>query len=158
MCTWVPAGRIGHNRWLSCLHLFYVALFAFVLPLICWGVQATPGHPHAKAHFVFADPPVLVSTSHRMAIENVTEWLAHFGRSVLCAPGVAAQTAAEAIERAPVPVGRSVPSQLASTLLLATGLIGTVWLSKADRVEFPQWVVLPESVSFILLLATPPPR
>ena len=33
--------------------------FAFVLPFICWGVLASPSHPHALPHLVFAEPELV---------------------------------------------------------------------------------------------------
>ncbi len=38
------------------LHLCLAGIFAFVLPFICWGALATPGHPHGLPHFVFFAP------------------------------------------------------------------------------------------------------
>ena len=46
---WLP-------RWQRLLLGCYSALFALVLPFICWGALAEPGHPHRTPHFVFADP------------------------------------------------------------------------------------------------------
>jgi hypothetical protein len=43
-------------RWQAVLFGFYAALLGLVLPLICWGALATPGHPHRTPHFVFIDP------------------------------------------------------------------------------------------------------
>lgn len=42
----------------TALLLFFVGLFAFVFPFLCWGALADPSHPHAHAHFVFVDPPL----------------------------------------------------------------------------------------------------
>ena len=39
-------------------------LYAFVLPFICWGALAAPGHPHALPHLVFVDPPHLPASLH----------------------------------------------------------------------------------------------
>lgn len=47
--------------WQRALLGFYVALLALVLPLICWGALAEPGHPHRFPHFVFTDP-ILATT------------------------------------------------------------------------------------------------
>ncbi len=59
--------RTGHRlsgclqRWQCVLLGLYVILFALVLPFICWGAVAEPGHPHRYPHFVFATP-VLAAT------------------------------------------------------------------------------------------------
>jgi hypothetical protein len=41
------------NRLTNCLHLFYVALFVFVLPFVCWDADDSPQHPHARPQLVF---------------------------------------------------------------------------------------------------------
>jgi hypothetical protein len=38
------------------LSIGYSIIFALILPLICWGAYATPGHPHRIPHFVFVEP------------------------------------------------------------------------------------------------------
>lgn len=48
--------------WQTALCGLYAALFALVLPLICLGAMAQPGHPHRFPHFVFVDP-VLVQAN-----------------------------------------------------------------------------------------------
>ena len=49
------------RTWQVLLRFFYAGLFGLVLPFVCWGAQATPGHPHARAHVVFWPPePVQV--------------------------------------------------------------------------------------------------
>lgn len=40
----------------QCILAFYAVFFACVLPFLCWGGVATPGHPHKHAHFVFSVP------------------------------------------------------------------------------------------------------
>jgi hypothetical protein len=64
----------GHKHplkfWQRSALLAFAILFAFVLPFICWGAFATPGHPHLSAHFVFAAPvqsaqQILASTADR---------------------------------------------------------------------------------------------
>lgn len=44
--------------WQRALFGLYSVLFALVLPLICWGAYASPGHPHRIPHFVFVPPVV----------------------------------------------------------------------------------------------------
>lgn len=44
--------------------LLYVVFLGAVLPFICWGAWADPGHPHAGPHFVFADPPLAHGHAH----------------------------------------------------------------------------------------------
>lgn len=43
-------------KWQRLILVGYAALLMFVLPFICWGAWAEPGHPHGSPHFVFATP------------------------------------------------------------------------------------------------------
>ncbi len=40
----------------TCALSLYIAYWALVLPFLCWGAWATPGHPHLHPHFVFSPP------------------------------------------------------------------------------------------------------
>lgn len=40
----------------TCALSLYTAYWALVLPFLCWGAWATPGHPHLHPHFVFSQP------------------------------------------------------------------------------------------------------
>lgn len=51
--------RIAHG-----LVVGYVALWALVLPFICWGIWAEPGHGHAAPHFVFTAAPATTHGPH----------------------------------------------------------------------------------------------
>lgn len=46
--------RIYAGVYARCIYAF---LLAVVFPFICWGQSGQPGHPHSRAHFVFAAPP-----------------------------------------------------------------------------------------------------
>lgn len=54
-CQW-SKDRGQLSGWQRALFGLYCVIFAFVLPLICWGAYATPGHPHRVPHFVFSTP------------------------------------------------------------------------------------------------------
>jgi hypothetical protein len=43
-------------RWQHVIAWSYAVIFGGVLPFICWGAWAQPGHPHSRPHFVFAMP------------------------------------------------------------------------------------------------------
>jgi len=110
------SGRFN-SRWYKALHLFYAGLYAFVLPLICWGAQATPGHPHLRAHFVFAEPIVheeLFSQPVPQKAHSLLDWLATTGGKTDCHTDPV-NTELEPIDtpEPDLPAGRSVPSQLA---------------------------------------------
>lgn len=147
MCTVVLSPKIIRNRWLRTLHLFYAGLFAFVLPFICWGAQATPGHPHARAHFVFVDPPMSVM------LESATD-------TQPAAHGTHARDDSSTPLSKPVqmPAGRSIPSALVITLLLLMGTLIAVLPPKSDGPGFFTWFSAPDAVPFYALIPTPPPR
>lgn len=138
---------ITRNHWLRALHLFYAGIFAFVLPFICWGAQATLGHPHARAHFVFADPPMQVmfdrSTTTKSAVHS---------------KHVQDNNSTPLPKPAQMPAGRSVPSALVITLLLLVGTLIEVLPPKTDGPEFFAWFSGPDATSFYVLIPTPPPR
>jgi hypothetical protein len=159
MHTALFAGSKQFSYWYKALHFFYVGLYAFVLPFICLGAQATPGHPHALPHFVFVDPPV----DHRSAehsvhtIRNVAEWLALYANTTLCGDHSAVHPPPVAETPQP-PAGRSTSAQLViSTLLLL--VMGTApMLFQGDGPGCCVWQVTPCICPFCPPVATPPPR
>jgi hypothetical protein len=109
-----------------------------VLPFLCWGAWATPGHPHARPHFVFAAPLLVADTPHAMH-----HALAHGADPA--AAGNAPTT------------GQSLPSILIVslfTLVFATPLARTFrLLMRRERVVFA-----PFPHSHPTTVPTPPPR
>jgi hypothetical protein len=147
MCATVFPSKLIRNRWLRGLHLFYAGLFAFVLPFICWGAQATPSHPHAKAHFVFVDPPMAVM------LESTTETTPTAHRTH------ARENSSTPLPKpVQMPTGRSVPSTLMITLLLLVGTLIAVLSPKTDGPGFFTWVSVLDVAPFYALIPTPPPR
>jgi hypothetical protein len=110
------------------LNLFFIGLFGLVLPFICWGVQATPGHPHARAHFVFLAPEEHV---HGSAPHD---------------HGAAA-----------LPPGKATPSLLAISILLLV-VLAAIWPTRADAPGFPRALPLPAARCVVLRQELPPPR
>lgn len=147
MCTAVLPTKIIRNRWLRTLHLFYAGLFAFVLPFICWGAQATPGHPHARAHFVFVDPPMSMMLESATATKPAAHG-AHAGDD----------SSAPLPKPVQMPAGRSVPSALMITLLLLVGTLIAVLPPKTDGPGFFALFSVPTAAPFYALIPTPPPR
>lgn len=144
------------GRWLRFL---FVAIFSLVLPFICWGAEATPGHAHLRAHFVFLPPPAQsanligreMANAHDLIHATVTA-LAN-GVGDMCAapsPGLSAASSA--------PVSQSYPLVLAVTLLLLSVLSAHPLPARRDRAGFTQRTAPPHGFMPPLIIATPPPR
>lgn len=112
------------------LNFFFAGLFGLVLPFICWGVQAAPGHPHARAHFVFLAPE---------------------GHAPDSAPHTHDHGAAE------LPPGKAAPSLLAAFLLLLVVQIAA-WAARADAPGFAWLLPAPAARWIVLRQELPPPR
>ena len=110
------------------LNLFFAGLFGLVLPFLCWGAQATPGHPHARAHFVFLAPEE------------------HAHDSVPHDHGVAE-----------LPPGKATPSLLAIFMLLLI-VLAAAWSTHADAPGFPHSLPAPAARWIVLRQELPPPR
>lgn len=143
-----------NDRLLHSLHLFYAGLLAFVLPFICWGAQATPGHPHPVAHFVFFKPPQAAA----MVVTGLdaASYLATFGRVDLCSSGSTGDFHHRVGETPQLPAGRSAPTLIISLLLL---VLASAFLlpSMPPRFSCIVWNVPPPR-SLTLAVPTPPPR
>lgn len=48
----------------------FALLWGVVLPFVCWGAWASPGHAHAAPHFVFVEPPSLHHPLHHAATDE----------------------------------------------------------------------------------------
>jgi hypothetical protein len=151
--------RTQLTLWAKALHIFYAGLYAFVLPLICWGAQATPGHPHARAHFVFMDP-VLVTATHAAAdhglptaavSSSLQAWLLNNNAASLCHTPLSADAAAE------LPVGRSAPAQLAIGSFLLLGQVLLVVPANTGA-GFYHGLAQRFAEPFSPPIPTPPPR
>ena len=149
------------NGWPRTVHWFFVLTFSLILPFICFGVLATPGHPHGTAHFVFALPPQSDTSSEPQtslpALRNTV--LASWCGVPLepeRADAALAALASAYTDDASTPVGQSMPSTLLSMPLL---LFSGTWL--LHRIEMPDFAVfMPyDNVHLTdLLVPTPPPR
>ena len=139
--------RLGF--WCKFLHLFFAGLYAFVLPTICFGAEATPGHPHARAHFVFVEPLAEVHSELAVAPHRDLPGACH---------SHSADPTPLSEDDSPAPVGRSVPSQLVLSSLMNIGAVASVLPPNADTTEFPVWLTDIFETSFHALVPTPPPR
>lgn len=144
--------------WSKALHLFYAGLYAFVLPLICWGAQATPGHPHARPHFVFTDPPIdhLLDEHVVRTVQNIAEWLATYANTSTCGEHNAAQPLSA--ETPQLPAGRSTPAQLVISTLLPLSRMVMSLPVQADGPGCAVWLVMACVPPFCTPIPTPPPR
>jgi hypothetical protein len=106
------------------LNLFFAGVLGLVLPFVCWGAQATPGHPHARAHFVFW-PPEMAHAGHAHSGALVTPSAAGGGSVHLPTDGV-------------LPTGQSTPPLLAIFLLLFMTLV-VLCLPRDDAPGFACW-------------------
>ena len=122
----------------------YSLLLGLVLPFICWGTLATPGHPHQMPHFVFVMPLL-----HEEALAATSPVPQHHNPD---------RGHSEHSPTAP-PVGRSVPAQLSTAIsLFSLFLVGQTLLFfylvyTIHRVHFA-----PDHHLFNLRVLTPPPR
>jgi len=151
---WTPS-----RRWLQWVHILFTAIFGLVLPFICWGAEATPGHTHPRAHFVFLPPPAQSANVIGQEIANAHD-LIHAtattltnGVGELCAapsPGSMAATSA--------PVSQSYPLVLAVTILLLSVLGAQPLPLRCDRDGFQLLAAALHRFTPPLIIATPPPR
>lgn len=146
MATGLPTIHRGRHQFLKALHLFYAGLFALVLPLICWGAQATPGHPHARAHFVFVDPP-LVGDGRT----NAAELSPHMA-------GAAHHAHQQPPPASKLPAGRSTPAMLGITLLTLVGMGAVVTPFWNSGPGFYCWLAPLWVMPLTIVIPTPPPR
>lgn len=155
------AGSHQPSAWTKALHFFYAGLYAFVLPFICWGAQATPGHPHARPHFVFVDPPghTHLAEQTKRGVQNAAAWLAAYANSTICGDHDGAPVAAAPdAETAQQPVGRSAPSQLVISMLTPLGQLAALLPLQIDGPGCAVWLVAACASPFCTPIPTPPPR
>ncbi|MEZ4661355.1 MAG: hypothetical protein R2911_27715 [Caldilineaceae bacterium] len=134
--------------WERSLLAFYIGLLGLVMPFICWGAYAEPGHPHARPHFVFMDP-VMDMPSIPMTLDHAASPSTHM--SMPMDPAPATQPANSA------PVGRSTPQLLLFALMVL--LVGALWqIVRIDK----QYLIHIGTALFAkpprLNVPTPPPR
>lgn len=138
------------------LHWGMAGLFAFALPFICWGVTATPGHPHAGPHFVFAAPPeIRPQLPAKMTLAELIAWNQS---SNLCGVPTHAVDYQASHPGAGASTGQSVPKVLIGSLLLLLTLLAAQWLHPAERPGFSILLGAPTGKRWPLPPTVPPPR
>lgn len=153
----IQESQLTRSRWTRWLNILLAVIFGLVLPFICWGAEATPGHPHARAHFVFLAPMHRVGpawptvTNAQELLRATAEDLAR-GVHDLCA------TAPRGGEAASTTASQSTPLMLAiALLLLAVVRWLTTLLLRNDAGFFLRMTAfLPRFPLFDV--DTPPPR
>lgn len=145
---------------------FYVALFALVLPLICWGALAEPGHPHRLPHFVFADPVLTVPDGHAArsgqpanATATQPALLRHgaqHGPQPVAVQQARVLAVCSALADGVIP-GRATPTLMVFSLLLLLFL--AAWTIRPhDLLHFATWQRLHTPQARFLPVPLPPPR
>lgn len=152
-----PRGRL--STWQCALSAAYSIIFAFVLPLICWGAYASPGHPHQTPHFIFVEPKLAEHLAHTntdtLAAEQHTSSHAalhvHHPASTEQVD-VVAEAATD--QRA---AGQATLSLLLFSILTFVAL--GLWLySKIDEQQRRRFFMAPFAKSIALPILLPPPR
>ncbi len=107
----------------------YSVLLGLVLPFICWGTLATPGHPHRMAHLVFLMPPILVEMLAQGDMDHTNEYSVNpttdhsNNHNIAEAEHLQSQVDGEPRASTTQPVGRSVPDELVSAISIITPLL-----------------------------------
>jgi hypothetical protein len=152
-------GLAASECWLRWLHLLFSAIFGLVLPFICWGAEATPGHAHARAHFVFLPPPAY--SANVISQETGTAHDLIHAKATTLASGLG-EPCATPLHRSPsahtTPVSQSTPQVLAVTMLLLMALSLRVTPVRQDGGGFHQYMATLHAYAPPLVIATPPPR
>jgi hypothetical protein len=133
----------------------YVAYLALVLPFICWGATAQPGHPHRRPHFVFAAPAITPAAS----VQEGARPSAHQQKkhSSPTASTTHQKQSPSPSAKPSTPTGRSVPTLLAFSILLLVA-VGTLMVAPTHRP--PLILLLPTFFPKLTISAVPvpPPR
>ena len=147
------------QRTLPILHGTLAALFGLILPFICWGAEATPGHPHLRAHFVFASPthvaanPLPAARTAQDLIRITAKALAAGASHACSAPRPTMNGATTA-----PPAGQSTPLVLAVTVLLLAAIGLHIGLTRRDDAWWLLRTAALTHFNHALPVATPPPR
>ncbi len=133
----------------------YILYLALVLPFICWGALANPGHPHQGAHFVFSMPPGVEAPG--VEAQNIRLEIL---RNEICGnPKLSSQIPLPAFggdANDDGPAGQSLPATVLAMLALAfvgSALYCVHWIQQSERLA-----TFRTGPIFQPLIPTPPPR
>lgn len=148
-CTRTHQHRRRLSGWRRIPFAAYSVLFALVLPLICWGAYAAPGHPHRTPHFVFVDP--LLVAEHTQHAATMTVHTANIHTST---PHTEATNAEKPEQH---PVGQATLSLMLFSIMtfVALGLWALTLVEQRYRVLLHR---PPFAKSITLPILLPPPR
>ncbi len=139
------------HRWQAAFCALYAALFALVMPFLCMGAVAQPGHPHRFPHFVFVDPQ-LVDTNLLVVNGQPT--------SVLGKASHHLHLPSASHDHAPTPTqpaGRAAPTLL--LFMILAPLVLNAWgIAPNDQRHFVTLHDQPFPTSISLTIPLPPPR
>lgn len=154
---------LGQRLLLGC----YVLLFALILPFICWGALAEPGHPHRTPHFVFADPVLVKVRSMDETADELTipsaavphqQHHKQHGGVLLTGVTTADKETLCYLRATDDPVsGRATPTLLLFSILLLL-LLAARAVPQPDCLAFVRWVRPPLPRSCFCAVPLPPPR
>ena len=117
--------------WERALLVFYAILLGLVMPFICWGAYAQPGHPHARPHLVFMDPVMDMSAAQEARTKPSSATKMDMALDMPMGQPMAAATDGQSPPSHSAPVGRSTPQLLLFALLVL--LAGALWqISRID--------------------------
>lgn len=146
--------------------------WGLVLPFICWGAWATPGHPHSSPHFVFFEPLHAAVQSAPITTAQLASLVSRLGslcsRSVSEPPNAqttglathqhnltgAQQTAPPITE--PASAGQSTPTLAIMLLVILIPLAAMTFLGWRRHVVSIVQMIFSSDVA--LPIPTPPPR
>ena len=139
-----------YPRWQRLLCAGFAFLFTLVLPFICFGAFAEPGHPHRMPHFVFAEPVLSVDLLLE-AQPPLPQMMNHEGHAMAMPPEHVVNPKQQQ------PVGRSASSLILFSILVLTSL--GVWvLSRVDQRHIVEFSAALSFESATLAIPLPPPR
>lgn len=156
--AWRPASIAFHRQsgrqigeWQRLVLLAYVVLLTFVMPFVCWGAWADPGHPHRSPHFVFATPP-----GSGEALSKIVWSLQSYCGSPSSSTLVDARGAGDEGDPAPL-AGQSLPDTTLVITLLPILLAGWLLLERLRQYTERSTRVCVVT-TFSPTVPTPPPR
>jgi hypothetical protein len=143
-------------KWQRLILVGYAALLTFVLPFICWGAWAEPGHPHGSPHFVFATPVIAGSPNAGNSLSQIVWSLQSYcGNPRMDEPAAIAGT--DGTTDLGSVAGQSLPDTTLVVSMLLILFVGWLQLESlrqtTERVK--QFCV---ATPFAPLVPTPPPR
>lgn len=143
---------------LRMINILLAVIFGLLMPFVCWGAEATPGHSHARAHFVFMQPQVArhvgdAQEEHHGHLASIASVLPDGIEHELCKTQSTLDNADTA-----APVTQSTPSVLAISLLIITLTTTQVLPRRRDNGGFTHLAAALHSFSPPFATITPPPR